>query len=175
MNDKKTMNDVLNFDTCPMTLKVALKEHIDKKMFRRIKMWERVVLVAVVVLCIGGGLFCTYSFVTNNFTAMQRFYLLSVVPVAVAGALWGVSTLKRGTYNIMKDEIRIPTVVWTFLTVILVMEILTGQAESSIIKTIAAFVVVGFPMTWDRMKASELRTQETVLRVALYKSDLSDG
>jgi len=42
-------------------------------------------------------------------------------------------------------------------------------------KTIAAFVVIGFPMTWDRMRASELRIQETVLRVALYKSDLSDA
>ena len=176
MNDKKNMNDVLNFDTCPMTLKVALKEHIDKKMFRRIRLWERLLLVAVIVLCIGGGLFCTvHSFVANNLTAMQHFYLLSIVPLAAAGVFWCVSTLIRGTFNTMRDDIRIPAVVWVFLTVILVVEILTGQAESSIMKTIAALVVIGFPMTWDRMRASELRTQETVLRVALYKSDLSDG
>ncbi len=176
MNDKKNMNDVLQFDTCPMTLKVALKDHIEKKMFRRIRLWERVLLVTVVILCIGGGLFCiVHFFVANNLTAMQHFYLFSTVPIAVAGAFWCISALIRGTFNTMKDDIRIPTVVWGFLTVILVMEILTGQAESSIMKTIAAFVVIGFPMTWSCMRASELRTQETVLRVALYKSDLSDG
>lgn len=176
MNDKKNMNNVLQLDTCPVTLKEALKEHIEKKMFRRIRLWERLLLVAVLVLCIGGGLFCAvHSFVANNLTAMQHFYLLSIVPLAAAGAFWCVSTLIRGTVDTMKDDIHIPVVVWAFLTVILVVEILTGQAESSIIKTIAAFVVIGFPMTWDRMRASELRIQETVLRVALYKSDLSDG
>ena len=176
MNDKKNMNDVLSFDTCPINLKVALKEHIEKKMFRRIKLWERLLLVAVIVLCIGGGLFCTvHSFVNNSLTAMQHFYLLSTVPIALAGAFWCVLTLKRGTFDTMKNDIHIPVVVWGFLTVVLVMEILTGQAEGFIMKTIAALVVIGFPMTWDRMRASELRTQETVLRVALYKSDLSDG
>jgi hypothetical protein len=176
MNDKKNMNDVLNFDTCPMTLKVALKEHIEKKMFRRIRLWERLLLVAVIVLCIGGGLFCTvHSFAANSLTAMQHFYLLITVPIAAAGAFWCISALRRGTFDTMKDDIHIPVVVWGFLTVVLVMEILTDQAESSIMKTIAALVVIGFPITWERMRASELRTQETVLRVALYKSDLSDG
>ncbi len=176
MHEKKTMNDVLQFDTCPVTLKEALKAHIEKTMFRRIRLWERLLLVAVAVLCLGGGVVCAvYSFVANNLTATQYFYLLSTVPFAAAGAFWCVSTLKRGTFHTMRDDIRIPTVVWIFLTVILVMEMLTGQAESTIMKTIAAFVVIGFPMTWDRMRASELRIQETVLRVALYKSDLSEG
>lgn len=176
MHEKKTMNDVLQLDTCPVTLKEALKAHIEKTMFRRIRLWERLLLVAVAVLCLGGGVVCAvYSFVVNNLTATQYFYLLSTVPFAAAGAFWCVSTLRRGTFHTMRDDIRIPAVVWVFLTAILVVEILTGQAESTIMKTIAAFVVIGFPMTWDRMRASELRIQETVLRVALYKSDLSEG
>ncbi len=176
MHEKKTMNDVLQLDTCPVTLKEALKAHIEKTMFRRIRLWERLLLVAVAVLCLGGGVVCAvYSFVANNLTATQYFYLLSTVPFAAAGAFWCVSTLRRGTFHTMRDDIRIPAVVWIFLTVILVMEMLTGQAESSIMKTIAAIVIIGFPMTWDRMRASELRIQETVLRVALYKSDLSEG
>jgi len=176
MHEKKTMNDVLQLDTCPVTLKEALKAHIEKMMFRRIRLWERLLLVAVAVLCLGGGVVCAvYSFVGNNLTATQYFYLLSTVPFAAAGAFWCVSTLRRGTFHTMRDDIRIPAVVWIFLTVILVVEILTGQAESTIMKTIAAFVVIGFPMTWDRMRASELRIQETVLRVALYKSNLSEG
>ncbi len=176
MHEKKTMNDVLQFDTCPMTLKEALKAHIEKAMFRRIRLWERLLLVAVAVLCLGGGVVCAvYSFVVNNLTATQYFYLLSTVPFAAAGAFWCVSTLRRGTFHTMRDDIRIPAVVWAFLVVILVVEILTGQPESTITKTIAAIVVIGFPMTWDRMRASELRIQETVLRIALYKSDLSEG
>ena len=175
MKEKDNMKDILNFDTCPLTLKDSLKANIKQTMFRRIKLWERLLLIAVFILCLGGGLVCAvYPFVTDKLISMQRFYLFSVVPLAAAGAFWCISTLKRGTFNMMKDEIRIPTVVWIFLTVILVVEILTGQTESVIIKTIAAFVVVGFPMTWDRMKASELRTQETILRITLYKSDLSD-
>ena len=74
----------------------------------------------------------------------------------------------------MKDDIRIPGVVWLFLVVVLVVEILTGQPESAIIKTIAAIVLIGFPITWDRIKASELRIQETVLRTALYRARPSD-
>ena len=176
MHEKKTMDDVLQLDTCPVTLKEALKAHIEKTMFRRIRLWERLLLVAVAVLCLGGGVVCAvYSFVANNLTATQYFYLLSTVPFAAAGAFWCVSTLRRGTFQTMRDDIRIPAVVWVFFTVILVVEILTGQAESTIMKTIAAFVVIGFPMTWDRMRASELRIQETVLRAALYKSDLSEG
>ncbi len=175
MKEKGNINDVYNFDACPSTLKNSLKTRIEETIFRRIKFWERLLLIAVIILCLGGGLFCAVCpFVANNLTSMQHFYLFSVVPLAAVGVLWCASTLKRGTFNIIKDDIRIPTVVWIFLTVILVVEILTGQTESTIIKTVAAFVAIGFPMTWDRMKASALRTQETILRIALYKLDLSD-
>lgn len=176
MHEKKTMNDVLQLDTCPVTLKEALKAHIEKTMFRRIRLWERLLLVAVAVLCLGGGVVCAvYSFVANNLTATQYFYLLSTVPFAAAGAFWCVSTLRRGTFHTMRDVIRVPAVVWGFLTVLLVVEIVTGQPESAIMKTIAAVVLIGFPMTWDRIRASELLIQETVLRIALHTSDPSEG
>ncbi|HEG42655.1 MAG TPA: hypothetical protein ENH94_01255 [Phycisphaerales bacterium] len=175
MKEKGNINDVFNFDACPSTLKDSLKTRIEETIFRRIKFWERLLLIVVIILCFGGGLFCAVCpFVDSNLTSMQRFYLFSVVPLAAVGVLWCASTLKRGTFDIIKDDIRIPTAVWTFLTVILVVEILTGQTENTIIKTVAAFVAIGFPMTWDRMKASALRTQETILRIALYKSDLSN-
>ena len=110
----------------------------------------------------------------NALTAMQQFYLLVTVPFAAAGAVWCLSTLRRRALQTMKDDIRIPAVVWAFLTVILVVEMLTGQPESTITKTIAAIVVIGFPMTWDRIRASELRIQEILLRLALHKSEPSE-
>ena len=89
MHEKKTMNDVLQLDTCPVTLKEALKAHIEKTMFRRIRLWERLLLVAVAVLCLGGGAVCAVHFFTANaLTATQRFYLLVILPFAAAGALW---------------------------------------------------------------------------------------
>jgi hypothetical protein len=176
MYEKGSMNDVLQLDTPPTTFKEALRAHVEKAMFRRPRLWERLLLIAVAVLCVGGGVACAvYFFAANALTAMQGFYLLMTVPLAAAGAFWCLSTLRRGTLHTMRDDIRIPAVVWAFLVVILVVEILTGQPESTIMKTIAAIVVIGFPMTWDRMRASELRIQETVLRIALYKSDLSEG
>jgi hypothetical protein len=175
MHETETMNDVLKLDTPPTTIKEALRAHVEKALFKPLRPWERLGIVAVAVLCLILGTVCAvYFFVADALTAMQHFYLLITVPFAVAGAFWCISTLRRGAFHTMRDDIRIPAVVWAFLVVILVVEIIMGQPESSIVKTIAAIVVIGFPMTWDRMKASELRIQETVLRIALYKSDLSE-
>lgn len=171
MHKKETMNDVLQLDSPPATAQEALRAHVEKAMFKPIRPWERLGLIAVTFLCVGGGSACiVYFFAAGVLTSMQRFYLLITSPLAAGGASWCISTLRRGTFHTMKDDVRIPTIVWAFLVVILVVEILTGQPSSTITKTIAAIVVIGFPMTWDRMKASELRIQETILRAALHKS-----
>jgi len=175
MHEIEPMNDVMRLDAPSATLKEALEEHVEKAMFRRIRPWERLLLVAVTVLCIGGGAACiVHYFAADALTAMQRFYLAVTAPFAAAGALWCVSSLRRGTFDAIGDTIRVPVVVWGFLTVILAVEIVTGQPESAIVKTVAATVLIGFPLTWDRIRASELRIQETVLRAALYGADLSE-
>ena len=87
MHEKETMKDVLQLDTPPTTLKEALRAHVEKAMFRRLRSWERLLLIAVAVLCVGGGVTCAvYFFAANALTTMQRFYLLITVPLAVAGA-----------------------------------------------------------------------------------------
>lgn len=176
MHEIEPMNDVMRLDAPSATLKEALEAHVEKAMFRRIKPWERLLLVAVTVLCIGGGAACAvHYFTADALTAMQRFYIAVTAPIAAAGALWCVSSLRRGTFDVIRDTIRVPAVVWAFLTVIVAVEIGTGQPESAIVKTVAAIVLIGFPLTWDRIRASELRIQETVLRAALYGSDPSEG
>ena len=175
MDETKLMNDVMRLDAPPPRLREALEAHVERALFRRIKPWERLLLVAVAVLCIGGGAACAiHYFTADALTAVQRFYLTVTVPVAAAGALWCLTSLRRNTFDTIRDTIRVPVVVWAFLTVVLVAEIVTERPESAIVKTIAAIVVIGFPLTWDRIRAAELRIQETVLRAALYRSAATD-
>ena len=176
MHERRPMNEAFQLDPLPPGFKEALQERVEKVLFRRVRPWERWLLVAVVILCLGGGVVCAvYAFAASALTAMQRFFLSITVLLAAAGAVWCLSTLRRGTFHTMRDVIRVPAVVWGFLTVLLVVEIVTGQPESAIMKTIAAVVLIGFPMTWDRIRASELLIQETVLRIALHTSDPSEG
>ena len=175
MLDRKPMKDVMRLDALTPTLKEALHAHVEKMVSKRIKPWERFLLVTVAVLCLGGGAVCAVCAFVPGFTAWQRFCLLITLSLAVAGSLWTILTLRRRAFHTMKDDIRIPAAVWAYLVVILAGQIATGQPESSIVTTVAAMVVIGFPMTWDRMKVSELRIQETVLRTALYRSDQSEA
>jgi len=176
MHERRPINEFSRLDTLPPAFRKALQARVEKELFRAIRPWERFLLVAVTVLCLGGGAVCAlYAFAANALTGMQRFYLFITVPIAAAGAFWCISTLRRGMFHTMRDVVRIPVVVWSFLVVVLVVQILTGQLERAIMKTIAAIVVIGFPITWDRIRASELLIQETVLRTAVYTSDLSKG
>ena len=176
MRERRPMNEILELDPLPPAFKEALQARVEKALFERVRPWERLLLVAVAILCLGGGTVCAvYAFAASALTANQRFLLLITVLLAAAGASWCLSTLRRGTFHTMRDVVRIPAVVWSFLVVVLVVEMLTGQRESAIMRTIAAVVLIGFPMTWDRIRACELRIQETVLRAALYTSDLSEG
>ena len=78
MKEKGNINDVYNFDACPSTLKDSLKTRIEETIFKRIKFWERLLLIVVIILCLGGGLFCAVCpFVASNLTSMQRFYLFN--------------------------------------------------------------------------------------------------
>ena len=82
-----------------------------------------------------------------------------------------MSTLKRGVLRPAKDDVVMEGVVWAFFVVVVCWELLLDRGAGAMADVIAAIVLVGFPFTWGRVRAAELRTRETILRLALHSLD----
>ena len=171
MNERERKEDILKLNKCPRDFKDALRQQAEKMHHRPLKSWERLLITALVVLSLCGIVVCGILLLTADWvtTAHQRFSLSLGLVFTGASAFWLISILKRGAHRPMADEI--PLGVWYFCTAIVCSEIFTGQSEHTILTSIGALVVIGFVMTWERIKASELRVQETILRIALHDSD----
>ncbi|HUU53856.1 MAG TPA: hypothetical protein VMY87_02960, partial [Armatimonadota bacterium] len=91
--------------------------------------------------------------------------------LASLGVVWSVSTLRRGVLHPATDDVLMEGVVWAFFVVVVCWEIFLQRGEGAMADVIAAIVLVGFPITWDHVRAAELRTRETILRIALHSLD----
>jgi hypothetical protein len=136
-----------------------------------LRLWERLLLAWAAVLMVGLALFCGIMLFRTDLAAGQRFYLLVALPLAGVVVVWSFSTLRRGTRRPTKDDVLIEWAQWLFFTVVVCWELATGRSERAVAVLIAVIVLVGFPFTWGRVRTSEMRIRETILRIALHSLD----
>ena len=169
MTNRKESDDFLALDVPSAEARERLREQVAGLLHPPIKPWERFLLYFVAFAGLGGTVVCGALAIGVGFelTTLQRLYLALTAFLGGAGTLWAVRTLKQSTHDIARDDVVIRGAVWAFLVVFVCLELFTGQSERTFLTSIMAIVLVGFPMSWDRVKVSELRTRETMLKIAL--------
>jgi hypothetical protein len=171
MNDSTRNEDILQYDRCPKDLREVLLEKAVNMQRRPISRWERLLMACLGAICVCGVAVCAVLLLKEGFakTKHQCFALLVTLLFSAASAYWVWSVLKRGYYRALQAEM--PYAVWIFCAAIIASEIFTKQDERTLLTSIVGIVLIGFAMTWDRIKASELRVREGALRIALEFCD----
>ncbi|UCH35870.1 MAG: hypothetical protein JSV65_05820 [Armatimonadota bacterium] len=171
MNDTERREDILQLDAIPADLRDRLRRQVMGMLHQPLSLWERLLLAWVAVLMVGLAVFCALMLFRTDLAASQRFYLVVTLPLAGVVAVWSFHTLRRGTRRPMKDDVLVEGAAWLFFVIVVCWELITGRGESAVVAIIVAIVLVGFPITWGRVRTSELRIRETVLRIALHSLD----
>ena len=172
MNERDRREDFLQLDVMPGDLTERLRQQVADMLEKPLRLWERLVIAWVAGLSVVGGMIaCGILLLRTDLAEVQRFHLFLALLLASLGAVWSFSTLRRGVLRPAKDEVPMQGVVWAFFVIVVCWELLLGRGEGAMADVIAAIVLVGFAFTWDRVRAAELRTRETILRMALHCLD----
>ena len=172
MDPRERREDILELDVAPEHLTDSIRQQLADMIEKPMRLWERVIVGLVAVSTVAGGVvICSLLALKTDLTAVQRFYLFAALLLGVLGAVWSLSVLRRGVLHPATDDVLLEAVVWGFFVVVVCWEIFLQRGEGAMADVIAAIVLVGFPFTWGRVRAAELRTRETILRIALYSLD----
>jgi hypothetical protein len=172
MNPRERREDILGLDVAPDHLTDSIRQQLAGMLERPMRLWERLVIGLVAVSTVAGSIvICSLLALKPDLAGVQRFYLFAALLLGGLGAVWSLCLLKRGVFRPTADDVLLEGVVWAFFGIVVCWEIFLHRGEGAMTDVIAAIVLVGFPFTWSRVKAAELRTRETVLRLALYSLD----
>jgi len=172
MDPRERREDILELDVAPEHLAGRIRQQIADMLEKPLRLWERLLVALVAAVSLAGGMImCGLLLFGSDLAAVQRFYLFAALLLASLGVVWSVSTLRRGVLHPATDDVLMEGVVWAFFVVVVCWEIFLQRGEGAMADVIAAIVLVGFPITWDHVRAAELRTRETILRIALHSLD----
>jgi len=172
MNERERREDILQLDVAPENLTDRIRQQVADMLEKPLRLWERLLVALVAVSTLAGSVvICSILLLKTDLAAVQRFSLLAALLLAGLGAVWCFSTLRRGVLRPATDDVLLEGVVWAFFVVVVCWEMFLHRGEGAMTDVIAAIALVGFPFTWGRVRAAELRTRETILRIALYSMD----
>jgi membrane associated rhomboid family serine protease len=169
MDPRERREDILELDVAPEHLTDRIRQQIVDMLEKPLRLWERLLVALVAVSTLAGSVvICSMLLLRIDLDAAQRFYLFAALLLGVLGAVWSLSVLRRGVLRPATDDVLVEGVVWAFFAVVVCWELFVDRGEGAMTDVIAAIVLVGFPFTWGRVRAAELRTRETMLRIALH-------
>jgi hypothetical protein len=172
MNERERREDILQLDVAPEHLAGRIRQQIADMLEKPLRLWERLLVALVAVSTLAGSVvICSILLLRTDLVAVQRFYLFVALLLASLGIVWSLSTLRRGVLRPATDDVLMEGVVWAFFVAVVCWELLMDRGDGAMADAIAAIVLVGFPFTWSRVRAAELRTRETILRIALHSLD----
>lgn len=175
MNDDELGDRLIELEDYPEDLRKDLEADIKRVREKALTRWTR---ASILLWCIPLSFTCMVYLGFSAITAGAGMPLLTRVGAAIVSVtfgallLWCLVTLKRGTER-LRDSTVITSVAWGLVVLFLCKSLLvTRDVDASLV---AGLVVVGSAATWARIRASELRLRENILRLELGMIDLVKG
>jgi hypothetical protein len=158
---------LLELEGYPEDLRKSLEEAVRRLREEPLTRWTRpIILFWCIPLALGVMVYLGWRASTGRaeLPLLNRIEAITVVVMSGTWLAWGLATLRRGTVRLL-DTTAMANIAFAFVIVVLCGSLLLGKVISA--DLVAGVAVVGFVVTWNRIKASELHLRENILRLEL--------
>lgn len=172
MNKDDLRERLLELEGYPEDLRKSLEAEVARLKDQPLTRWTRtVILFWCIPLALGAMVFLGYKVLTAGPALPWLNRIEGAVFLVMMGAflVWCLTTLRRGTER-LRDDTVITNIAFGFVVLILCASLLVTKEIST--DLVAGIAIVGFAVTWARIKTSELQLRENILRLELRMIDL---
>jgi FtsH-binding integral membrane protein len=172
MSNDDLRERLVELEGYPEELRRSIEAEVARLKEQPLRRWVRaVILFWCVPLALVAIVFVGHKVLTAGAGLPSLIRIEGAVFLVMMGAflVWCLTTLRRGSERARDDRV-ITNVAFGFVVLILCASLLVTQEISA--DLVAGIAVVGFAVTWARIKTSELQLRENILRLELRMIDL---
>ena len=158
---------LLELEGYPEDLRKSLESEVARLKEQPLTRWTRnVILFWCIPVALGAMVYLGFKALTAGAEVPLLNRIGAAIVAVMCGALlvWSLATLRRGKMRLL-DSTVMANIAFGFVVIILCGSLLIAKEVST--DLVAGIAVVGFAVTWARIKTSELQLREHILRLEL--------